>query len=157
MKHTMSDFLQLLQGLKELLTIPAICGLVVFVVSEIIIIKLQVRHKPRNKKVEKAIHRGNIVKAKRLSMWDEGITAGERITSHYHATYSYEVDGASYEYRYLSRTYPPLEITLYYINNPRHAYSRIETDKRNGFFTPFIIFLPFLLAGIVIYLLGGVS
>ena len=64
---------------------------------------------------------GHVIKAKRVKAWDED-TTGYSVDSWFHGTYGYQMDGKSYEYRYVSKVYPPYELTLYYINDPGKAF-----------------------------------
>ena len=110
-------------------------------------------HTPSNKQVEKAVNLGHVVEAKRVKFWDDGITPAEQPTSWYHATYTYDISGKQYQYKYLERVYPPMVIKLYYINNPRKAF---RGERKQGAISK-ILFLVFpIVAGIgVTYLLGG--
>ena len=53
---------------------------------------------------------GHVIKAKRVKAWDED-TTGYSVDSWFHGTYGYQVDGKSYEYRYMSKVYPPVSYT----------------------------------------------
>ena len=83
---------------------------------------------------------GHVVTAKRIKYWDDGITPDEKTTSQYHATYAYEISGKQYQYKYLERAVPPIQIQLYYLNNPGRAFRGKE--KRSGFAQAFFYCSP---------------
>ena len=70
---------------------------------------------------EKAISRGHVVTAKRYKMSSliddaPGLYPGPK----HCAWYKYEYNGKTYKYRHWDQ-WPPMEITLYFIDNPRKA------------------------------------
>ncbi len=71
----------------------AFAGIAVMIALFVIEVKWTRSHTPSNKRVEKALHLGHVVEAKRVKFWDDAITPDERTTSWYHATYAYEVSG----------------------------------------------------------------
>lgn len=104
--------------------------------------------------MEKATALGHVVTAKRIKYWDDGVTPDEKTTSHYHATYAYEVSGKQYQYKYLERAVPPLQIQLYYLDNPGRAFRAKE--KRSGFARVLFLLFP-IAAGVAVMLLLGVK
>lgn len=94
------------------------------------------------------------MKAKRIKSWDEDYT-GYDVNSWSHGTYSYEVDGKSYQYRYMSKVTPPYELTLYYISNPRKAF-RDEVKTKEHSLALLGVILPIAAGILVVFLLGGV-
>ncbi len=111
-------------------------------------------HTPNDKKVEEALKLGHVIEAKRVHFWDDGVTPDERSTSWYHATYTYNVSGDQYQYKYLERVYPPMVIKLYYLNNPRKAFR--SAKRRSGISQILFLMLPIVVGVGVAYLLGGV-
>ena len=97
---------------------------------------------------------GHVVTAKQIKYWDDGITPDEKTTSQYHATYAYEISGKQYQYKYLERSVPPIQIQLYYLNNPGRAFHGKE--KRSGFAQVFLLLFP-IAAGVAVMLLLGVK
>lgn len=95
---------------------------------------------------------GHVVTAKRLKYWDDGVTPDERTTSHYHATYTYEVAGKQYQYKYLERAVPPVQIQLYYLDDPGRAFRGKE--KRSGSAQVFFLLFPIAVGVAVMLLLG---
>lgn len=77
------------------------------------------------------------------------------MNSWFHGTYSYEVDGKSYQYRYMSKVTPPYELTLYYISNPRKAF-RDEVKTEEHSLALLGVLLPIAAGILVVFLLGGV-
>ena len=112
------------------------------------------RHPPRNRRAEKAKALGHVVTAKRIKYWDDGVTPGEKTTSHYHATYAYEVAGKQYQYKYLERAVPPMQIQLYYLDDPGRAFRGKE--RRSGFAQVFFLLFP-IAVGVAVMLLLGVK
>ena len=70
----------------------------------------------------------------------------------YHATYAYEVAGKQYQYKYLERAVPPVQIQLYYLDDPGRAFRGKE--KRSGFAQVFFLLFPILVGAAATYLLG---
>ena len=97
---------------------------------------------------------GHIVKAKRSKAWDDDHT-GYSVDSWYHGTYIYEVDGKSYKYRYMGKVYPPLELTLYYISNPRKTFGA-ENKTKEYSLALLALILPIAVYVFVVFLPGGV-
>ena len=111
------------------------------------------KHKKVNRKVEKAKQLGNVVTAKRVSTWtDNG--DGTSMDSWVYATYTYELSGKTYRYKYMKRQFAPVTLTLYYLDNPRKVFT--GTEKKNSFFSLFFYLIPMAVAVIIINLLGGV-
>lgn len=110
--------LEVIALLEELGTSVLQPGAVIGIAVTIVIFILEVRwtrsHPPRGRRVEKAAALGHVVTAKRIKYWDDGVTPDEKTTSHYHATYAYEVSGKAYRCKYLERAVPPVQIKLYY-------------------------------------------
>ena len=129
-------------------------GIVVTIVAFVIEIRWTRSHITSNKQVEKAINLGHVVEAKRVKFWDDGITPDEQQTSWYHATYTYDISGKQYQYKYLERVYPPTIIKLYYINNPRKVF---RGQKKQSAISKILFLIIPIAAGIgVTFLLGGV-
>ena len=132
-------------------------GAVVVIAVTVILFILEVRwshaHPPRSRRVEKAIAQGHVVTDRRVKYWDDGVTPNEKTTSQFHATYAYEVAGKQYQYRYLERTVPPIQIKLYYLDDPGRAFRAKE--KRSGFAQVFFLLFP-IAAGAAVALLLGV-
>ena len=131
---------------------------VVCIAVTVIRFSLEVRwsraHPPRSRRVEKAMALGHVVTANRIKYWDDGTTTDEKTTSHYHATYAYEVAGKQYQYKYLERAVPPVQIQLYYLDDPGRAFRGKE--KRSGFAQVFFLLFP-IAVGVAVMLLLGVK
>lgn len=129
-----------------------LCGAVVWiyiVIQEGVYIRT---HKTRDRKKDIAIERGHVVKAKREYMsYDDKYD----VNSYYYATYYYQIDGCQYKYRYMGKNFPPLVATLYYVDNPRHTFSRIK-PKRHWLDSPLYLILPTVAAVVIINLLGAI-
>lgn len=150
----MDEFVDLInEFFNSVFNINVFVGIVaaIFVlVLEIIYIN---KHSKSNKKVEKAKQLGNVVIAKRIKMWNDDIT-GTSVDSWVYATYTYEVRGKSYQYKYMDRQTAPITLELYYIDNPRKVFTGKE--KRNTIISLLFYLLPIAVAVITINLLGGV-
>ena len=89
----------------------------------------------------------------RVKTWDDD-TTGYSVDSWFHARYVYEVDGRKYTCRYMRKVTPPVMLTLYYLNNPKKAFTGEEKESR---FLPVVcLVLPILLGALVLQLLGVV-
>ena len=73
----------------------------------------------------------------------------------FHGTYGYQVDGKSYEYRYMSKVYPLYELTLYYINDPGKAFVN-EVKKKEHSIALISLLLPIGVFVLTVFLLGAV-
>lgn len=142
-------FLQRLDQIEFQFNVVA--GMIVVIVLFVLEIILLKKHRPRNKQVEKAVAMGHVVKAKRTQAWDDDLTRTST-SSYIHATYVYEVDGKEYRYHYLKRAAAPLILTLYYLNNPSHAFTGEE--KRNPILGLLFYIVP-IAAGVAVMLLLG--
>ena len=131
----------------------AVIGIAVTIVIFILEVRWTRSHPPHGRRVEKAAALGHVVTAKRIKYWDGGVTPDEKTTSHYHATYAYEVSGKPYRYKYLERAVPPVQIRLYYLDDPGRAFRAKE--KRSGFAQVFFLLFP-IAAGAAVALLLGV-
>ncbi len=127
------------------------CGVIAAIIVFIIEIKLMKKKTKKNKKVEKAKSLGHIVKGKRIKYWADD---PHSVNSWYHATYTYEVDGKEYKYKYMNKVVPPFDVTLYYINSPRKTFTAYEYKQNYSLILYYII--PIAVAIIVINCLGGV-
>lgn len=109
-------------NIEPQIAIMVICIVLTFVI-EIVLIKNNIINirKNNSEKVEKAKILNHILKAKRIDIWDDG-TPGDTDNSFWHAKYVYNFNSKEYVYRYLGKNYPPMELTLYYINNPRKVF-----------------------------------
>ena len=130
----------------------AVVGIAVTVILFILEVRWSHAHPLRSRRVEKAMALGHVVTAKRIKYWDDGVTPDETTTSHYHATYAYEVSGKQYQYKYLERAVPPVQIQLYYLDDPGRAFRGKE--KRSGFAQVFFLLFPILVGAATAYLLG---
>ena len=120
---TMTEFVEMMREFAtSVFNFNAFIGIVVMIVVFVMEIKWTRSHTQSNKQVEKAVHLGHVVEAKRVKFWDDGITPDEQPTSWYHATYTYNISGKQYQYKYLEHAYPPMVIKLYYIDNPRKVF-----------------------------------
>ena len=140
--------------MEEVFDWRVFCGIVAAIIVFIIEIRLTRNHKPANRRAEKARKMGHVIKAKRVKAWDED-TTGYSVDSWFHGTYGYQVDGKSYEYRYMSKVYPPYEMTLYYINDPGKAFVN-EVKKKEHSIALISLLLPIGVFVLTVFLLGAV-
>ena len=155
MGDTLSEFTALMEMFGTSVLQPsAVIGIAVMVILFILEIRWSRAHLPRSRRVEKAMALGHVVTAKRIKYWDDGVTPDEKTTSQYHATYTYEVAGKPYQYKYLERTVPPVQIQLYYLDDPGRAFR--SKEKRSGFAQVFFLLFP-IAAGVAVMLLLGVK
>ena len=130
----------------------AVAGIAVAVILFILEVRWSHAHPPHSRRVEKAMALGHVVTAKRIKCWDDGVTPDEKTTSQYHAAYADEVSGKQYQYKYLERAVPPVQIQLYYLDDPGRAFRGKE--KRSGLAQVFFLLFPILVGAAVAYLLG---
>ena len=150
----MSEVIALVEEFgTSVLQLSAVIGIAVAIILFILEVCWSRAHPPRSRRVEKAIAQGHVVTARRVNYWDDGVTPTEKTTSQFHATYVYEVAGKQYQYRYLERTVPPIQIKLYYLDNPGRAFR--SKERRNAFFQIFLLLFP-IAVGVAVMLLLGV-
>ena len=102
----MAEFLDLLNRfMTEVFDVKVFLGIAAAIIVFIIEIRFTKKLKLRNRRVEKAIRLGHIVKAKKIKAWKDDVT-GYDVHGWFHGTYSYEVDKKSYKYRYMSKVSP---------------------------------------------------
>ena len=150
----MEDFINLIDEFRVSVfnlnvSIGVLAGITVFIL-EIFWIR---RYEKKNRRSERKKQKGHIVTGKRISMWDDG-EPGDSVNSYYHAKYRYEVNGKVYNYRYIGKTFPPLTISLYYKNSPKHVWS--DFNKKQSPFAIFLYVIPVIITIAVIYVLGGI-
>ena len=102
----MEDLLELLNEFGGMLDARVFLGIAAAVVVFAVEVKLFGGYRKSNRRKERAVARGHVVKAKLKATWDDD-TSGYSVDSWFHATYDYEVDGVSYRYRYLGKVRPP--------------------------------------------------
>lgn len=132
------------------IAIGVIVIIVTFVIECILLNKGLINTKSSKKKLERATKLNHIIKAKRISYWDDYKTADEMTNSYYHAKYEYTINNKKRKYRYLSRKHPPLILNLYYINNPSRVF---HYEEKTSVFSILFYIIPFALGIIVINLL----
>ena len=121
----MDEFTSLLEEFfTSVFNFNVMCGIIAAIIVFIFEIKIMKKKTKKNKKIEKAKRLGHIVKGKRIKQWDDS-TAGS-VDFWYYATYTYEVDGKEYKYKFMNKIAPPFEVTLYYINSPRKVFTEYE-------------------------------
>lgn len=133
------------------ITIGIIVIVITFVIECILLSKGYINTKSSKKKLERAIKLNHVIKAKRISYWDDYQTADEMTNSYYHAKYEYTINNKKKKYRYLSKKHPPLILNLYYINNPNKVF---HCEEKRSVFAILFYIIPFVLGIIVIKLLG---
>lgn len=155
MGDTLSEFTALMETFRTSVLQPGVViGIAVMVILFILEVRWSRSHLPHSRRVEKAMALGHVVTAKQIKYWDDGIMPDEKTTSHYHATYAYEVSGKQYQYKYLDRAVPPIQIQLYYLEHPGRAFGGKE--KRSGCARVFFLLFP-IAAGVTVMLLLGVK
>lgn len=82
--------------------------------------------------VESAIQKGNVVKAIKIKQGAYNSEGPDYMRGKYRAVYEYRVKGKKYKFILWDST-PPLELTLYYLKNPRKATlsGAMSSEKTN--------------------------
>ena len=151
----MEELVKLLEQFwTEVFDVKAVCGIAVAILIFILEVRFMRKRKKRDRRLEKAKQMGHVVQAKRTKAWDDDIT-GYSVDSWFHAAYSYEVNGRTYEYRYMGKKVPPLLINLYYIDNPARAFTGEEKKERA--LSILLLLFPIVVGVVVFYLLGGIE
>ena len=153
----MSDYKELLQSFYQLILdtdYRVLIGVIVLISTyaiELFFMNKEIlSFKKNKKKMEKAVKLNHIIKAKRVSYYDDD-PYKHRPDSYFHAKYEYEFNGKKMKYWYLGKKVPPYVITLYYISNPKKAFHYEEKDS------PLIILIyiiPIIVAYCAIKILG---
>ena len=142
---------------------PIIAGAVTWLVSQVFILIVMIRRKPKNRKVDEAVRRGHVIKAHikgridRLNRPEDG-GKGRHMFS---CDYEYDVNGRKMIYRYIGYTMPPDPLTLYYLVNPEKAFpddniNNYWRDMVGGLRYAVIFITPILLGAAAVFVLGGV-
>ncbi len=152
MQNSMSEFVALIKEFcTDVLHLNAVIGIAVMIILFILEVRWTRSHPPRSRRKERAVALGHVVTARRVSYWDDGVTPDEKTTSWYHATYAYEVAEKQYQYKYLARAFPPVQIKLYYLGSPGRAFC--SNEKRSALSQIFLLF-PIAAGVVVMHLLG---
>lgn len=122
----------------------------VFVFEMILVYKGVLRFEAGVKRRDKAIASGHVLKAKRIRYHDDK-EHGYETNSRYYAKYEYTVEGTPRIYRYCSRQYPPVTLTLYYIRNPRRAF---HYEKGTSLSALLLYIIPVAIAVLVVKVFG---
>lgn len=153
---------ELEQELSVLMSLPVIAGVATWLVSQIVMIIIMSRHKPKNRRVEEAVRRGHVVKAYIVGRVDELNRMEEdgKGRPAFACDYEYAVGGNKMVYRYHGYTMPPSPLTLYYIDDPARVFpgDNINNYWRDmaGLRRALIYIIPLLLGVGVMLALGGV-
>lgn len=130
-----------------------ICGLVLIGTYAIVLLlwyKGILTFEKNKRKMEKAIKLNHVIKAKRVSCYDDD-PYRRNVNSYFHAKYEYAIDGKKFRYWYLGKIVPPYILTLYYINNPKRAF---HCEKGNSPLIILIFIIPIVAMICVMKLLG---
>lgn len=132
-----------------------ISGIIVFII-EIILCNKKTLFSDNSfkKKVQKAKEQGNVVTGKLYrSRYRDREPDNKTANRMYVAGYKYLVNGVEYKYRLISTSSkPPFTIHLYYINNPKKAFS--EADNKPGLLQILLYIIPLVVAISVMKLMG---
>lgn len=122
-----------------------------FVIECILINKGYFKSNGRKKRMEKAIKLNHVIHARRISKWDDYYPyENSPVDSWCYAKYEYELNGKKKQYRYMSRSLPPFQLDLYYINNPKRVF---HYEEKTSIFAILFYIIPFALGILVINLL----
>lgn len=150
----MNEFVKLIEEyFDSVFNLNVFIGIIAAIVVLVFELNYMNKHNTSNKKIEKAKQLGNVVTAKRIHTWTDN-RHGTSMDSWVYATYTYDVAGKSYRYKYMDRQFAPVTLTLYYVNSPRKVF-RCE-GKKNAFFSLLFYLVPIAVAVIIINLLGGI-
>lgn len=156
------EYKELLSEMSKVMTPPVIAGTLTWFVSQIIMIVIMIKYKPKNRIVEKAVRRGHVVKAYTVGRVDtlNRPEDGEKGRLTFLCNYEYTVNGKKMRYRYQGYTMPPSPLTLYYIDDPKKVFpgDNINTYWRDmaGLRYAVIFVIPIFFAVLIMFLLGGV-
>ena len=136
---------------------PLWCGvigaIIVFII-EIILCNKKIIFSNSNKKIDKAREQGHIVTGKLVkSTYVDRNNDTKATDRRYKGKYKYKVDGIEYTY-YLNSVGIPLGYTidLYYLNNPRKAFSKY--DIKPSPFQILLYIIPIAVSIIIMKLMG---
>lgn len=150
-----------LQVMKETLTffrdnLHAVYGIIAAVIVFIIEIKYTNAHKRvsrLDKRIAKAEEMGHVAKATRIKYHTHRRRSDDNHQSD--ATYRFEVDGVPYKYHYHGFAFPVTLVDVYWLNSPRHTFSKLEKEENSVFVVLYYI-LPLVVAALVMKLTGGI-
>ena len=147
------QFRQLISGINfdATIVIGVIVIIATFIIECVLLNKSYINIKSSKKKIEQATKLNHIIKAKRISYYDDYQTADDMTNSYYHAKYEYTINSKKKKYRYLSKKHPPLILNLYYLHNPNRVF---HYEEKTSVFAILFYIIPFALGIIVMKLLG---
>lgn len=138
---------------------PLWCGvisaIIVFIIEIILCSKKIIFSDAKfKKKVQKAIEQGNVVTGKLYkSRYRDREPDNKTANRMYVASYKYLVNDIEYRYRLISTSSkPPYTINLYYINNPKKAFS--EADNKPSSLQALLYIIPLVVVITVMKLMG---
>lgn len=150
----MSRYEMFLQRLSEIeLNLNVLAAITVIIVVFILEIPWIRRCGRKSKRVRKAEKLGHVVSGRRIDVWDDDLTRTS-VSSYVHATYVYEVNGREYKYHYLKRAAAPLTLNLYYVHDPRRAFT--GEIKNIGIWSLLYYIIPLAFGIGVLALLGEI-
>lgn len=93
------------------------------------------KEKAQEKRKRSAIEKGNIIKAKRVKIYQHRNTSDSDVTEiTYHGRYEYTIDGKTKYYAVHSENgLPSIYLDLYYTNSPHKVFSDYDRVGRVGF------------------------
>ncbi|MED9978758.1 MAG: hypothetical protein UFP41_00935 [Bacilli bacterium] len=133
------------------ITVGIIVIIAIFIIECVLLNNGYINTRSSKKRVEKAQKLNHIIKAKRISYWDDYKTSDDRLNSYYHAKYEYTINNKNKKYRYLSKKHPPLILNLYYLHNPNRVF---HYEEKTSVFAILFYIIPIALGIIVMKLLG---
>lgn len=146
------EFIALFSGLNIKFSHVLVVGIAVGVfIFELVLVKKGIlRFETGTKRRDQAIAAGHVVKAKRIRYYDDKET-GHETNSHYYAKYEYTVEGTPRIYRYYSRQFPPVMLTLYYVRNPRRVF---HYEKETSLSLLLLYIIPVAIVVLVVKIFG---
>ena len=138
-------------NIDPIIMIGVIVIIATFIIECVLLNKGYINTKSSKKKIEQATKLNHIIKAKRISYFDDYQTADDMTNSYYHAKYEYTINNKKKKYRYLSKKHPPLILNLYYLHNPNRVFHH---EEKTSIFSILFYIIPFALGIIVMKLLG---
>ena len=150
--ETFEEFKNLFSGVNIEPAHILVVGIVVavFVLEMILVHKGILRFDAGVKRRDQAIAAGHVVKAKRIRYHDDK-EHGYETNFHYYAKYEYVIEGNKHTYRYFSTQFPPFELTLYYLSNPRRPF---HYEEKTSIFFILLYVIPFAVGVLVVKVFG---
>ena len=146
------DLQEVLRRFTELFSVKVLILLAVFIIS--IISSIAINRRLTTKKGDRNAKHSVKANLKSGSVYHYGEGKYGSATDKIGARYTYMVDGKAYEYSYMERQVPAAFLTLYYNDDPKHAWWDGERSWTKSIVQLLVVLMPFAVTAVVGLIIG---